>query len=109
MITLEQARKVQEVVDAGLCQGLGQPEPGKMCVEAAVCFALGLEHSDEPECVGDAVRSFKIALNDAEWPSNKERAAGLREIAVAQLGSKVINKKNLRNNVALEPISQLWQ
>ena len=44
MITLNKAvaRKVLKTVDAGLCSGKGAPEPGKMCVEAAVCFALGL-------------------------------------------------------------------
>ncbi len=36
------ARKLLEVVDAGLCSGLGEPIPGQMCVEAAICFALGL-------------------------------------------------------------------
>jgi hypothetical protein len=34
-VTLETARKVVEVVGKGLCAGLGKPEPGKMCVEAA--------------------------------------------------------------------------
>lgn len=50
-ITREIASKVLEVVDAGLVKGLGQPLPGQMCVEAAVCFAMGLPHSDEPTCV----------------------------------------------------------
>ena len=51
-ITIEQARRVLEIVDAGLIKGLGVAEPGKMCVEAAICYALGLPHGDNPGCVG---------------------------------------------------------
>jgi hypothetical protein len=86
-INLEVARKLLTVVDAGLSSGMGKPVPGAMCVEAAVCYALGLPHGDEPPCVSPAVRSFKIRLNDAAWSSSAARAAGLRALAVAQLGS----------------------
>lgn len=65
-ITLDQARKVLSVVDAGLCHGKGSPIPGQMCVEAAVCYALGEPHGDEPTCVAESVRNFKIGINDAE-------------------------------------------
>ena len=81
-------KRLIETVDAGLCHGVGAPRPGEMCVEAAVCFAMGLPHGDEPTCVDGAVRAFKIALNDSSWSSNAARAKGLRRIAVAQLGSK---------------------
>lgn len=42
-LTKTLAKKVLETVDAGLCSGLGNPKPGEMCVEAAVCFAYGCE------------------------------------------------------------------
>ena len=86
-ITIDQARRVLEVVDAGLCVGLGNPVPGQMCIEAAVCYALGQPHSDEPECVHNAVRAFKIPLNDSLWSSNEARAQGMRRLAIAQLGT----------------------
>ena len=41
-ITEAVALKVRDTVAAGLSNGLGNPEPGQMCVEAAVCYALGL-------------------------------------------------------------------
>jgi hypothetical protein len=81
------ARRVLEVVDAGLVSGIGVPEPGKMCIEAAVCFAMGLPHSDEPTCVAPTLRHLKIRLNDARWSSDQARAKGLRRLAIAQLGS----------------------
>src|SRR5258708_5760559 len=84
----EDAKKVLEVVDAGLSSGIGKSKPGSMCVEAAVCFALGLPHGDDPGCVSLALRELKIRLNDNPWSSNEERAKGLRRLAVAQLGSK---------------------
>ena len=89
MITIEiteaHARKVLEVVDAGLVSGVGNPIPGQMCVEAAVCYALGLPHGDDPKCVSPALRSLKIRLNDSGWSSDEARAKGLRRLAVAQL------------------------
>ena len=86
------ARKVLEVVDHGLVNGVGEPIPGKMCIEAAVCFALGLPHGDNPPCVGGAVRSFKISLNDQKWPTDKDRTKGMRKLAIAQLGSNEIDQ-----------------
>src|SRR5258708_311587 len=87
------ARKVLEIVDAGLVNGLGNAVPGQMCVEAAVCFALGEPHGDRPSCVGAAVRAYKIKLNDAAWLSNAARTAGLRHLAIAQLGSDKIDQR----------------
>jgi hypothetical protein len=82
------AKRVLEVVDAGLCNGMGNPRPGEMCVEAAVCYAMDLPHGDNPSCVSPAIRQLKITLNDANWSSNTARAKGLRRLAVLQLGSK---------------------
>lgn len=88
IITREVAAKVLSVVDAGLSKGLGKPTPGNMCVEAAVCYAIGLPHSDDPQCVSPALRSLKININDRNWSSKVARAAGMRRLAIAQLGSK---------------------
>ena len=88
VITRAIAEQVRDVVDAGLSNGIGKPVPGQMCVEAAVCFALGLPHGDDPGCVSPALRRFKIGLNDRAWSSPQARAKGLRRLAVAQLGSK---------------------
>jgi hypothetical protein len=106
-VTREHARKVIEVVDQGLCSGVGRPVPGQMCVEAAVCYALGEPHGDNPSCVGEAVRRFKIRLNDASWPSNAARAEGLREIAIAQLGSNEIDQREFAKRVTLKVIQQI--
>lgn len=88
VITEAIARKVLQVVDAGLISGIGYPKPGQMCVEAAVNYSLGLPHDDKPPCVSPVLRVFKIVLNDSPWwPSPSARARGLRRLAVAQLGS----------------------
>lgn len=86
-ITREIAQKVLATIDEGLSRGPGQPVPGKMCVEAAVSFALGLPHGDGPGCVARSLRTFKIVLNDARWSSPQARARGLRRLGLAQLGS----------------------
>lgn len=94
-------------MDAGLVKGKGVAEPGKLCVEAAVCLALGLPHGDDPECVGKAVRGFKIALNDCDWSSDAARAKGMRKIAVAQLGSDTIDQKAFAELMALKTIRKM--
>lgn len=86
-ITEAIAAKVRDTVDAGLVAGVGIPVPGQMCVEAAVCYALGLLHGDDPGCVASSLRELKIRLNDLRWSSSEARAKGLRRLAVAQLGS----------------------
>ncbi len=86
-IDLNVARKLLKTVDAGLVRGLGNPKPGEMCVEAAVCYALGLEHGDDPGCVAPSLRALKIRLNDSRWSSKAARAKGLRRLALVQLGS----------------------
>lgn len=105
--TLEIARKVLTTVNAGLVSGLGRPVPGQMCVEAAVCYAMDLPHSDRPTCVGDAVRRFKIKLNDARWSSNAARTDGLRKLAIAQLGSETIDQKAFARIVAEQTIRKI--
>lgn len=93
-LSAKDARRVLQVVDAGLIDGVGNPIPGQMCVEAAVCYALGYPHGDNPKCVGSMARTIKIDLNDADaWPSDKARAKGMRELSVAQLGSNQINQR----------------
>ncbi len=95
-ITQKQAKKVYSLVSKGLVKGIGQPEPGKLCVEAAICLALDLPHGDEPSCVGAQDRSFSIALNDANWSSEKARAKGLKRLSVAQLGSSELTVEQQR-------------
>ena len=101
VINISIARKVLEVVDAGLINGVGEPVPGQMCVEAAVCYALGLPHGDDPACVSRALRLLKIRLNDSQWSSSDARAKGLRRLAVAQLGSRdVLDDREFVKRVA---------
>ena len=101
------ARKILQTVDAGLVCGVGEPIPGQMCVEAAVCYALGLPHGDDPSCVGTAVRAFKIGLNDSAWSSSAARAQGMRALAVAQLGSDVIDQQQFSGLLLLRTIQKL--
>jgi len=96
MISLETARRVLSIVDAGLCRGVGEPTPGKMCVEAAVCYALGEPHGDQPSCVAEPDRRFKIKLNDADWSSDAARAKGLRRVAIMQLGTAGTDRSEWR-------------
>jgi hypothetical protein len=95
------AAKVLSVIDAGLVSGLGTPEPGKMCIEAAVNYALGAPHGDKPACVSPALRDLKINLNDANWSTNAARTKGLRRLGIAQLGSAgVLDEREFTTRVA---------
>ena len=101
IVTREIAEKVRDTVAAGLSSGIGKPIPGQMCVEAAVCYAMGLPHSDRPTCVSPAIRSLKIALNDKAWSSPQARAKGLARLALVQLGSAgVVDNREFSRRVA---------
>ena len=78
--------KFDKILERGLCSGLGAAD-GQMCIEAAITQCLGLPFGDNPSCVTPAVRSYKIALNDKIWSSPQARAAGLRNLGIAQIGS----------------------
>lgn len=80
-------QKFDSILARGLCHGMGE-QGSQVCIEAAICETLGLPHGDTPQCVSEAVRAFKIILNDSPWSSSKARAAGLRDLGIAQLGSK---------------------
>lgn len=83
-------QKLNSILDSGLIRGSGsKAKPGNICVEQAVCIALGYKFSDNPPCVSRAFRSLKMRLNDCSgWSSNKARAEGLRKLAVVQIGSR---------------------
>src|SRR5690606_18668453 len=106
-LTKEIAQKVKETVECGLSLGLGRPIPGEMCIEAAVCYAYGLPHSDNPPCVGSAVRKFKIRLNDSDWSSNKARGNGMIKLSIAQLNSNTLDQKEFTKRVTIGIINKI--
>jgi len=107
-ITDQQVELLIKTVDQGLVYGLGKPQPGQMCVEAAVCYALGLPHDDDPGCVDESIRSLKIRINDSNWSSNIARAKGLRKLAVLQLGTKDnFNSVEFATKVALMTVNKI--
>ncbi len=99
VINVNSVEKLLSVIDKGLCEGMGQPKPGQMCVEAAVCYAFDQEHSDRPTCVPKWLSDLKININDDLNVSKKIRAKILRRLAVAQLGSKHINQSQFKKIV----------
>ena len=91
----------------GLSMGLGE-RGERVCIEAAICQTLGLPHGDDPGCVDPAVRAYKIALNDSDWSSPEARADGLRDLGLAQLGSKgVIDSSEFAKRLAEKTIRVL--
>jgi hypothetical protein len=106
-INKELAQKVLDTIKHGLVRGLGKQEHGKMCVEAAVCYAMGLPHGDKPTCVGEAVREYKIRINDSNWTSDAARAKGMKRVAVAQLGSEHIDQLTFSKRVAVLSVNKI--
>ena len=86
-ITDEIRDRITTAITPGLVSGLGQPEPGQMCVEAAICWALGESHGDRPTCVAAPDRDCAIAINDSAWSSPAIRAKHMLPLALAQLGT----------------------
>jgi hypothetical protein len=79
--------RVTDIVSAGLVVGLGHPIPGEMCLEAAICLALGESHGDSPSCVALPDRNYAMALQDAYPGTIAERAALFLPLGLAQLGT----------------------
>ena len=99
--------KFDAILERGLCTGLGDRD-GQMCIEAAICAALDLPHGDEPACVDPIIRVYKIALNDKNWSSPQARAKGLRNLGIAQIGSKdVIDGKLFIKKLTIKNIQIL--
>jgi hypothetical protein len=92
-ITKELVDKIKHLLSFGLVKGLGKPIPGQMCVEALIANALGKEHTDlNYECVLPLLNKIKINLNDCDWSSNEARAKGMAKLAIAQLGSNILDE-----------------
>ena len=68
-----------------------------MCIEAAICYALNLPHGDNPNCVELSVSRYKIVINDSRhWISPQSRAKHLRNLGIAQIGSKgIVRRKKI--------------
>jgi len=86
-ITDEIRDRITTAIAPGLVSGLGQPEPGQMCVEAAICWSMGEPHGDRPTCVASPDRDYAVAINDSAWSSPAIRAKHMLPLALAQLGT----------------------
>lgn len=106
ILTEKQARKVIEVIDCGLVRGMGTANPGKTCIEGAISIALDLPFNDHPACVGIAVAEFKIRLNDCPWSSCAARAAGMKKVGLAQLGSNKLDQIEFSKLLALKTVTK---
>jgi hypothetical protein len=102
-VTPSSVKRVLALLDHGLTSGLGVAKPGQMCVEAAVSYAMGYDHTDRPQCVAQSISSMKISINDQKWTSNKARGRGMKRVAIAQLGSKRIVKERVHSFSSFGP------
>ncbi len=95
------------ILKQGLSCGLGLQD-SKMCIEAAVCQSLGLDHDDNPPCVAPVVRNFKIDLNDQYWSSDMARSRAMYQLGIAQLGSKEnIDEEAFVTEIQFASVTQL--
>ena len=102
------ATKVRDLIRQGLVSGMGRPVPGQMCIQAVIQHVMGLPHGDDPkECVGPAVRSFGIRLNDAKWSSDQARAKGMERFGLAEIGSTSIDQCRFSKIVSEQTIRQV--
>jgi hypothetical protein len=100
-VTRELALKVLKLIDSpgGLFHRAGSQRDNTFCVQQAVSLATGNpHHQDQPtDCVMPWIVQLGIRLNDdPNWVSAESRAAGLREFAVAELGSVNLRETTVR-------------
>jgi len=108
MINQNLVNKIHSFLDKGVTPGLSKdPKPGSMCLEQIVSYALEEEINDKPSCVGKQVRWFVVSLNDCDWSSPSARAEGIRDLAIAQLGSDSLNQDEFRDKLRFAVITKL--
>jgi len=108
MINQGLVNSIHSLLDKGVtCCFSPDPKPGNMCLEQVISYALGEEIGDKPSCVGKQVRKFVIYLNDANWSSPSARAEGMKQLAIAQLGSDSLNQDEFREKLIFAVITKL--
>lgn len=100
-LTAGQLTKLRTLFDAGITSGKGPGEPGHMCVEQALhrVFDGGVDDTTL-ECQSEAVASYMRRLNDASWPTPKDRSEGMFDLTVASVGSRGIDDVQWLKRVA---------
>jgi hypothetical protein len=96
-----------ETVMAGLKSGVGIQIPGRMCVEAAVCYAFGEPHGDKPICVGSQVRDYGVTMNDCIVSSDAQRSKMMIRFSIAQLGSAELYQGEFSRRMAVKTINRI--
>lgn len=99
-ITSEMIQRLDAILGTGLRTDAGKGGVGKngnFCVQSAVNRAMDLDathgHTDQPFCVCDVLTEAGISMNDhLPWHNEHERAQGLRDYAIAELGDIHNNK-----------------
>jgi hypothetical protein len=111
-VTREMVAKLLSLLgsDTGLADGAGSKEEATFCVQQAVSLATGApSQDDQPKhCVMQWLINFGIALNDADgWESELSKAQGLKEFAIAELGSNKL-RENTFVRLFREKVKARW-
>lgn len=109
-VTKDVVLKLLGLIDSGLLGTAGSKEDNTFCVQQAVSLATGMpSQSDQPShCVMPWIINLGISLNDAHgWDSEESRSAGLREFAVAELGSASLRESTFREMLR-KKIEKKW-
>ena len=97
-----------ELLSRGLCKGEGTSEyGGQVCIEQAISLACGETPTDQPTCALAASRLFAIRLNDSRWSSPAARAAGMRGLALAQIGTAHLDEREFVRRLAEATIREI--
>lgn len=109
-VTKDLVRKLLSLIDSGLEGTAGEQEQATFCVQQAISLATGDPGADDQpkHCVMPWLINLGICLNDADsWENDHSRAEGLREFAVAELGSSGLREKSFKR-MFLEKFNAKW-
>ncbi len=88
-------------IDIGLIAGSGKSGFGQMCIEDTI------DKITNKSDIGEVVKKFITKINDANWLNEYSRAAGMRKIAIAQLGSVCINQDKFTKYIIVQTIKRI--
>lgn len=102
LITAAVAQNVRNAINAGLA-----PETfPRQSIKQAVCSGLGFEPGEEADLIEPVLRSFVIELDNDNWYGETARLDGMRDLAIAQLGTADVLDGKAFSDKALKHVVQ---
>ena len=88
--------KLAELCRIGISRGSHDSQADGMCLMEATAWLAGERHSDAPVCACPTFTRYGIRLNDAYWPTDKDRTEALCDLPALLLNTRTHDVELMR-------------